>query len=62
MVDDNAKELMRQMIFLMYERTASWSDTSNPIPFHEIKTQIKKLELPKLSQYLDQYLQILGKF
>ncbi|KAK0080341.1 hypothetical protein PV325_014103 [Microctonus aethiopoides] len=59
MVDDNAKELMRQMIFLMYERTASWSDTSNPIPFHEIKTQIKKLELPKLSQYLDQYLQIL---
>ncbi|CAD6237379.1 GSCOCG00002279001-RA-CDS [Cotesia congregata] len=57
--DNDAAELMRRLIFLMYTRTASWAPTSNPIPFHEIREDIRKLNIPKLTQYLDQYLQII---
>ncbi|KAI4488786.1 hypothetical protein M0802_011296 [Mischocyttarus mexicanus] len=57
--DDNAAELMRQLLFLMYLRTASWANTSNPIPYTEIKDSIRKLDNPKLLQYLDQYLTLL---
>lgn len=59
MVDDNAGELMRQMLFLMYERTASWADTSNPIPYIEIKDKVKQLNISALTQYLDQYLRLI---
>ncbi|XP_014613486.1 PREDICTED: DNA-directed RNA polymerase III subunit RPC3 isoform X1 [Polistes canadensis] len=59
--DDNAGELMRQLLFLMYLRTASWADTSNPIPYTEIKDAVRKLEYPRLLQYLDQYLTLLAE-
>lgn len=58
-LDENAAELMRQLLFLMYLRTASWSDTSNPIPLTEIKDAIRKINYPVLSQYLDQYLRLI---
>ncbi|XP_072759194.1 DNA-directed RNA polymerase III subunit RPC3 isoform X1 [Anoplolepis gracilipes] len=57
--DVNAGELMRQLINLMYLRTAPWAATSNPIPFTEIKEEVKKLNYNELEQYLDQYLQLL---
>ncbi|EZA46881.1 hypothetical protein DMN91_004693 [Ooceraea biroi] len=57
--NDSAGKLMRQLINLMYVRTASWSDTSNPIPYTEIKEAVKKLDCPELEQYLDQYLQMM---
>ncbi|XP_043269175.1 DNA-directed RNA polymerase III subunit RPC3 isoform X2 [Venturia canescens] len=60
-LDGNAGELMRQLLFLMYIRTASWSDTSNPIPFVEIKDSVGKLDAPVLFQYIDQYLHLLVK-
>ncbi|XP_034934024.1 DNA-directed RNA polymerase III subunit RPC3 [Chelonus insularis] len=59
MIDNHASELMRQLIYLMYTRTASWVDTSNPIPYHEIKDKVKNLNAPELYDYLDQYLQLL---
>ncbi|XP_012255761.2 DNA-directed RNA polymerase III subunit RPC3 [Athalia rosae] len=55
-LDDNAGELMRQMLNLMYLRTAPWEATSNPIPYVEIKDAVRKLNYPLLIQYLDQYL------
>ncbi|XP_057342093.1 DNA-directed RNA polymerase III subunit RPC3 [Microplitis mediator] len=58
-IDDDAKELMRRLIYLMYMRTASWQATSNPIPLHEIRDEVRKLNIPRLSQYVDQYLQLL---
>ncbi|XP_015598717.1 DNA-directed RNA polymerase III subunit RPC3 isoform X2 [Cephus cinctus] len=58
-VDENAGELMRQLLFLMYLRTASWADTSNPIPYSEIKEAVRKINYPLLVQYLDQYLRLL---
>ncbi|KAG8039820.1 hypothetical protein G9C98_000549 [Cotesia typhae] len=58
--DSDAAELMRRLIFLMYTRTASWAPTSNPIPFHEIREDVRKLNIPKLTQYIDQYLQIIA--
>ncbi|XP_011873088.1 PREDICTED: DNA-directed RNA polymerase III subunit RPC3 isoform X2 [Vollenhovia emeryi] len=57
--DKNAEELMRQLINLMYLRTASWASTSNPIPYSEIKEAVKKLSYQELEHYLDQYLQLL---
>jgi len=58
--DKNAGELMRQLINLMYLRTASWADTSNPIPYTEIKEEVKKLNMyEELEHYLDQYLHLL---
>lgn len=60
MLDESAGELMRQIIILMYMRTASWSHTSNPIPYAEIKSQIKTRDIPGLTQYLDQYLRLIG--
>lgn len=57
--DKNAGELMRQLINLMYLRTASWADTSNPIPYTEIKDAVRKLTYPELEQYLDQYLRLI---
>lgn len=59
-IDDDAKELMRRLICLMYMRTASWQATSNPIPLHEIRDEVRKFNFPRLSQYVDQYLQLLG--
>ncbi|XP_053975450.1 DNA-directed RNA polymerase III subunit RPC3 [Hylaeus anthracinus] len=58
-LDENAAELMRQLLFLMYLRTASWADTSNPIPLSEIKDVIRKINYPVLTQYLDQYLRLI---
>ncbi|XP_003703384.3 RNA polymerase III subunit C [Megachile rotundata] len=58
-LDENAGELMRQLLFLMYLRTASWADTSNPIPLTEIKDAVKKINYPSLTQYLDQYLRLI---
>lgn len=57
--DKNAGELMRQLINLMYLRTASWAATSNPIPYTEIKEEVKKLNCQELEHYLDQYLRLL---
>ncbi|XP_012531114.1 DNA-directed RNA polymerase III subunit RPC3 [Monomorium pharaonis] len=57
--DKNAGELMKHMINLMYLRTASWATTSNPIPYTEIKEQVKKLDYEELEHYLDQYLRLL---
>lgn len=59
-LDENASELMRQLLFLMYLRTASWADTSNPIPLTEIKEAVRKIDYPSLSQHLDQYLRLIG--
>ncbi|XP_043256032.1 DNA-directed RNA polymerase III subunit RPC3 [Colletes gigas] len=58
-LDENAAELMRQLLFLMYLRTASWASTSNPIPLTEIKDAIRKIDYPVLMQYLDQYLRLI---
>lgn len=57
--DINAGELMRQLINLMYFRTAPWATTSNPIPYTEIKEEVKKLSYLELEQYLDQYLRLI---
>ncbi|EGI65510.1 PREDICTED: DNA-directed RNA polymerase III subunit RPC3 [Acromyrmex echinatior] len=57
--DKETGELMREMINLMYLRTASWADTSNPIPYTEIKEQVKKLNYEILERYIDQYLRLL---
>ncbi|EFN64824.1 DNA-directed RNA polymerase III subunit RPC3 [Camponotus floridanus] len=57
--DINAGELMRQLINLMYLRTAPWTATSNPIPYTEIKEEVKKLTFLELEQYLDQYLRLI---
>ncbi|CAK9804650.1 DNA-directed RNA polymerase III subunit RPC3 [Anthophora plagiata] len=58
-LDENAGELMRQLLFLMYLRTASWADTSNPIPLTEIKDAVRKVNYPLLAQHLDQYLRLI---
>lgn len=54
-------ELMRQLLQLMYLRTDPWAPTSNPIPFVELKDCCKKVsDKPLLTQYLDQYLKVMG--
>ncbi|KAK9294358.1 hypothetical protein QLX08_011001 [Tetragonisca angustula] len=58
-LDENAGELMRQLLFLMYLRTASWAHTSNPIPLTEIKEAVKKINYPLLAHHLDQYLHLI---
>ncbi|XP_050576901.1 DNA-directed RNA polymerase III subunit RPC3 isoform X2 [Bombus affinis] len=58
-LDENAGALMRQLLILMYLRTASWEDTSNPIPLTEIKEAVRKVDCPLLIQYLDQYLRLI---
>ncbi|CAL7945226.1 unnamed protein product [Xylocopa violacea] len=58
-LDENAGELIRQLLFLMYLRTASWADTSNPIPLVEIKDAVRKVNYPLLTQHLDQYLRLI---
>lgn len=50
---------MTQLINLMYLRTAPWADTSNPIPYTEIKDAVKKSNCPELEQHLDQYLRLI---
>ncbi|OXU26186.1 hypothetical protein TSAR_007003 [Trichomalopsis sarcophagae] len=57
-IDDSAGELMRQLLYLMYLRTASWADTSIPIPVTEIKDAMKK-NFPSILPHLDQYLRII---
>lgn len=57
--DKHAGELMRNLINLMYLRTAAWADTSNPIPFTEIKDVVRKMNYIDLEQYLDQYLRLI---
>ncbi|XP_012215982.1 DNA-directed RNA polymerase III subunit RPC3 isoform X2 [Linepithema humile] len=57
--DKNAGKLMTQLINLMHSRTVSWQDTSNPIPYTEIKEKVKMLNFPELEQYLDQYLRLI---
>lgn len=51
---------MRQLLFLMYLRTASWAHTSNPIPIAEIKEAVKKTNYPLLTHHVDQYLHLIG--
>lgn len=48
----------------MYLRTASWSDTSNPIPFTELREVVRRLDNPGpgLVQYLEQYLNLIGNY
>ncbi|XP_011298879.1 DNA-directed RNA polymerase III subunit RPC3 isoform X2 [Fopius arisanus] len=58
-VDEDAGELMKQMLLLMHERTASWADTSNPIPYIDIRERVKKLDIPGLFQHLDQYIRLI---
>lgn len=58
-LDENAAELIKQLLFLMYLRTASWAHTSNPIPFTEIRDAVKKVNHPLLAQHLDQYLRLI---
>lgn len=58
-LDKNAGDLMRQLLNLMYVRTASWVDISNPIPYTEIKDAVRKLNCSELEQYLDQYLRLI---
>ncbi|OAD61408.1 DNA-directed RNA polymerase III subunit RPC3 [Eufriesea mexicana] len=58
-LDENAGELIRQLLFLMFLRTASWADTSNPIPLTEIKDAVRKTNFPLLTQHLDQYLRLI---
>ncbi|XP_011160696.2 DNA-directed RNA polymerase III subunit RPC3 isoform X2 [Solenopsis invicta] len=57
--DKNAGELMKHMINLMYCRTASWAATSNPIPYTEIKEEVKKSNYEELEHFLDQYLRLI---
>ncbi|KAL0125937.1 hypothetical protein PUN28_004784 [Cardiocondyla obscurior] len=57
--DKNVGELMRLLINLMYLRTASWAATSNPIPYTDIKEEVKKSNFQELEHYLDQYLRLL---
>ncbi|KAJ8676608.1 hypothetical protein QAD02_012395 [Eretmocerus hayati] len=57
-IDENGGELMRQLLHLMYLRTASWADTSIPIPVTEIKESMKK-NFPSIMPYLDQYLRVM---
>lgn len=57
--DDETGELMRQLLYLMYLRTASWADTSIPISVVEMKDAMKK-NFPAMIQHLDQYLMIIG--
>lgn len=51
---------MKQMLYLMYMRTASWATTSNPIPLSEIKESVKKTTYAGLNQYVEQYLRLIG--
>ncbi|RZF32383.1 hypothetical protein LSTR_LSTR001847 [Laodelphax striatellus] len=58
--DDNAAELMKQLLQLMYLRTEAWCSDSNPVPVLELKDAIsKKSANAYLSQYFEQYLKIL---
>ncbi|XP_058789245.1 DNA-directed RNA polymerase III subunit RPC3 [Phymastichus coffea] len=56
--DDNTGQLMRQLLYLMYLRTASWTDTSIPISVTEMKEAMKK-NYPLMIPHLDQYLMII---
>lgn len=58
-IDENAAELMRQLLYLMYLRTASWADTSIPIPVSEIRDAMKN-NFPTINPCLEQYLRIIG--
>lgn len=58
--DENAGELMKIMLQQMYVRTEPWAETSNPIPFVEIKDIIRKHEkYGQLLAYLEHYLTVL---
>jgi DNA-directed RNA polymerase III subunit RPC3 len=61
--DDNAGELLRQLLNQMYLRTEAWADTSNPVPFTELREAIRKQSShPLLGQYVEQYLKVIGKY
>ncbi|XP_022189046.2 DNA-directed RNA polymerase III subunit RPC3 [Nilaparvata lugens] len=58
--DDNAGELMKQLLQLMYLRTEAWCSDSNPVPVLELKDAVaKKSANPYLTQYFEQYLKIM---
>jgi DNA-directed RNA polymerase III subunit RPC3 len=60
--DDNAGELLRHLLNLMYLRTEAWAATSNPVPFTEVREALRKQNShPLLGQYLEQYLKVIGK-
>lgn len=62
-LDDNAGELLRQLLKQMYLRTEPWVATSNPVPFTELREAVRKQSsYPLLAQYVDQYLKIMGMF
>lgn len=59
-LDENAGELIRIMLQQMYIRTEPWAETSNPIPFLEIKNIVKKLTTHnQLTVYLEHYLTVI---
>ncbi|XP_021921270.1 DNA-directed RNA polymerase III subunit RPC3 isoform X2 [Zootermopsis nevadensis] len=59
-LDDNAGELLRQLLKQMYLRTEPWVATSNPVPFTELREAVRKQSsYPLLAQYVDQYLKIM---
>ncbi|KAJ9586990.1 hypothetical protein L9F63_019408 [Diploptera punctata] len=59
-LDDNAGELLRQLLKQMYLRTEPWANTSNPVPFNELREAVRKQSShPLLGQYVDQYLKIM---
>ena len=62
-LDDNAGELLRQLLKQMYLRTEPWAATSNPVPFTELRETVRKQNShPLLGQYVDQYLKIMGNY
>lgn len=59
--DNEASTFMDLLLQLMYERTDPWATSSNPIPFVTIRDSLEKKKWPHLSQYLDQYIKVIGK-
>lgn len=64
--DENAGELMRILLQLMYVRTQPWENSSNPVPFAEIKEAVRKRvgnndKNNQLLAYLDHYLTVLAE-
>jgi DNA-directed RNA polymerase III subunit RPC3 len=60
--DDNAGELLKQLLKQMYLRTEAWAATSNPVPFTELREAVRKQSSHTLlGQYIEQYLKVMGK-
>ncbi|PNF18354.1 DNA-directed RNA polymerase III subunit RPC3 [Cryptotermes secundus] len=58
--DDNAGELLKELLKQMYLRTEAWAATSNPVPFTELREAVRKQSSrPLLGQYIEQYLKVM---